>query len=68
MILDRGSAPRTSTQRHMLGVRFGRLKDRLCRRNGHLPSETVSVGMIHGAYWRVCTRCGRGVETEPRLR
>lgn len=54
--------PRHSATRHMLGVRWPWWKDRQCRRHGHVLSETESVGMLGGAYWPICTRCGYAVE------
>lgn len=57
-------AARVTKGRHQLGVRWPRLKDRVCRRRGHVPHRSVSVGVVGGAYWPICSRCGRGVEPE----
>ncbi len=59
--------PRKSASREEMGsaVRWRRLKDRRCRRRGHVLSDTTSVRMMSGAYWPLCERCGYAVEVRP---
>lgn len=51
-----------SASRIKLGVRWPRLKDRRCRRDGHVPSSCNSAQMLSGAFWPICERCGYAVK------
>ncbi len=57
--------PRKSAERRLLGVRWPRLQDRRCRRHGHVLNDTITVGMLGGAFWPLCDRCGYAVEPVP---
>lgn len=54
-----------SPKRVILGVRWGWMKDRTCRRRGHVLDLHNAVEFA-GAHWPICTRCGRGVASEDR--
>lgn len=53
---------RTTAMRCLVNVRWGNWKDRQCRKHGHKIIDCVSVRVLSGNYWPICSRCGRGVE------